>query len=112
MAFALPDIPRASFAVEIQRLSPRPLDERSVDALFAHYGELALWNRRTNLIGPGTAGGDLAPPSGESPPAPPPPPRRRRPRARNDARRSAREEVGLPRCRRPPGRFALPLPGC
>jgi 16S rRNA (guanine527-N7)-methyltransferase len=55
MAFAVPEISRASFAKEIQRLSPQPLEDRSVDALFAHYGELALWNRRTSLIGPGTA---------------------------------------------------------
>jgi 16S rRNA (guanine527-N7)-methyltransferase len=66
MAFALPEISLASFAAEIQRLSPQPLDDRAVAALFAHYGELALWNRRTNLIGPGTAGEILARHYGES----------------------------------------------
>jgi 16S rRNA (guanine527-N7)-methyltransferase len=66
MAFALPDISRPAFAQEIQRLSPQPLSDRAVDALFAHYGELALWNRRTNLIGPGTAGEILARHYGES----------------------------------------------
>ncbi len=66
MAFALPEISRASFAKEIQRLSPQPLEDRAVDALFAHYGELALWNRRTSLIGPGTAGEILRRHYGES----------------------------------------------
>jgi 16S rRNA (guanine(527)-N(7))-methyltransferase RsmG len=66
VAFALPDISGPAFGQEIQRLSPRPLDDRAVDALFVHYGELALWNRRTNLIGPGTAGEILARHYGES----------------------------------------------
>ncbi len=66
MAFALPGISHPAFAQEIQRLSPQPLDDRAVDSLFAHYGELALWNRRTNLIGPGTAGEILARHYGES----------------------------------------------
>jgi 16S rRNA (guanine527-N7)-methyltransferase len=66
MAFALPDISRASFIKEIRRLSPQSLDERAIDALHAHYRELALWNRRTNLIGPGTAGEILARHYGES----------------------------------------------
>jgi 16S rRNA (guanine527-N7)-methyltransferase len=66
VAFALPDISRPAFVQEIQRLSPHPLEDRAVDALFAHYGELALWNRRTNLIGPGTAGEILARHYGES----------------------------------------------
>jgi 16S rRNA (guanine(527)-N(7))-methyltransferase RsmG len=66
MAFALPEISRAHFADGISRLSPEPLDERAIEALFAHYRELALWNRRTNLIGPGTAGEILARHYGES----------------------------------------------
>jgi 16S rRNA (guanine(527)-N(7))-methyltransferase RsmG len=66
MAFALPEISRAHFADGISRLSPEPLDERTIDALFAHYRELALWNRRTNLIGPGTTGEILARHYGES----------------------------------------------
>jgi 16S rRNA (guanine(527)-N(7))-methyltransferase RsmG len=66
MAFALPEISRAHFADAISSLSPEPLDERAIDALFTHYGELALWNRRTNLIGPGTAGEILARHYGES----------------------------------------------
>jgi 16S rRNA (guanine(527)-N(7))-methyltransferase RsmG len=66
MAFVLPDISRANFAREIRQLSPEPLGDPAVDALLAHYRELALWNRRTNLIGPGTAGEILARHYGES----------------------------------------------
>jgi len=66
MAFALPDISRARFAEEISLLSPVALDVGAIDALFAHYRELALWNRRTNLIGPGTAAEILARHYGES----------------------------------------------
>jgi 16S rRNA (guanine527-N7)-methyltransferase len=66
MAFALPEISRASFAKQIQALSPRLLDAQAIDALFVHYGELALWNRRMSLIGPGTAGEILARHYGES----------------------------------------------
>src|SRR5436305_10950639 len=66
MAFTLPALPLAVFADAISRLSPEPLKERAIDALFAHYRELALWNRRTNLIGPGTAHEILARHYGES----------------------------------------------
>jgi 16S rRNA (guanine(527)-N(7))-methyltransferase RsmG len=66
MAFSLPEISRADFGAEIHRLSPGPLEQSSVDALFAHYRELALWNRRMSLIGPGTAGEILARHYGES----------------------------------------------
>lgn len=66
MAFALPDIPRAGFAGSLRRLSPEPLDERAIGALYAHYKELALWNRRMSLIGPGTANEILARHYGES----------------------------------------------
>jgi 16S rRNA (guanine527-N7)-methyltransferase len=66
MAFVLPDISRANFAKEIRQLSPEPLDDRAVAALLAHYRELALWNRRTNLIGPGTREEILARHYGES----------------------------------------------
>ena len=56
MAFSLPALSRDGFAAEIALLSPEPLEPRAVDALFAYYGELARWNQRLNLIGPGTAG--------------------------------------------------------
>jgi 16S rRNA (guanine527-N7)-methyltransferase len=66
MAFALPEISRSGFAEALLRLSPEPLGERAVDALYAHYQELALWNRRMSLIGPGTANEILARHYGES----------------------------------------------
>src|SRR3954454_20307279 len=66
MAFALPEISRAGFADALLRLSPESLDERAIDALHAHYKELALWNRRMSLIGPGTANQILARHYGES----------------------------------------------
>jgi 16S rRNA (guanine(527)-N(7))-methyltransferase RsmG len=66
MAFDLPPLSRSDFAAGIARLSPEPLSGRAVDALFAHYEELARWNRRTNLIGPGTAGEILERHFGES----------------------------------------------
>jgi 16S rRNA (guanine527-N7)-methyltransferase len=66
VAFDLPSIARNAFAAEIAALSPEPLEERSVDALYAHYEELARWNRRTNLIGRGTAGEILERHFGES----------------------------------------------
>ena len=66
MAFDLPSLSRSEFAAGIAPLSPEPLSGAVVDALFAHYQELARWNRRTNLIGPGTAGEILARHFGES----------------------------------------------
>jgi 16S rRNA (guanine(527)-N(7))-methyltransferase RsmG len=66
MAFDLPSLSRAEFKAGISPLSPEPLADPSIDALFAHYQELARWNRRTNLIGPGTAKEILARHFGES----------------------------------------------
>jgi len=66
MAFALPGISRADFADALRRLSPEPLGGRAIDALYAHYRDLALWNRRMSLIGPGTANEILARHYGES----------------------------------------------
>ncbi|MFL6194200.1 MAG: 16S rRNA (guanine(527)-N(7))-methyltransferase RsmG [Thermoanaerobaculia bacterium] len=66
MAFAIPDISRANLAAGLAPLSPEPLDKRAIDALHAHYRELVLWNRRTNLIGPGTSAEILARHYGES----------------------------------------------
>lgn len=66
MAFNLPALSRADFEAGIVPLSPEPLSSPSIDALFAYYQELARWNRRTNLIGPGTAGEILARHFGES----------------------------------------------
>jgi 16S rRNA (guanine527-N7)-methyltransferase len=66
MPFPLPSIGRKNFARELRRLSPEPLDDRAVAALFAHYQELDLWNRKLSLIGPGTADEILARHYGES----------------------------------------------
>lgn len=66
MAFELPALSCSRFSAEIAVLSPEPLGDPSIDALFAHYQELARWNRRTNLIGPGTAKEILARHFGES----------------------------------------------
>lgn len=66
MAFDLPSLSRPEFAAGIAPLSPEPLDDRAIGSLFAHYQELARWNRRTNLVGPGTAGEILARHFGES----------------------------------------------
>jgi 16S rRNA (guanine(527)-N(7))-methyltransferase RsmG len=54
MPFALPPISRKRLASGLSELSPEPLDERALDALYAHYQELSVWNRRLSLIGPGT----------------------------------------------------------
>jgi 16S rRNA (guanine527-N7)-methyltransferase len=66
MAFDLPALSRDTFSAGIARLSPEPLEPRTLDALWAHYEELARWNRRTNLIGRGTAGEILERHFGES----------------------------------------------
>jgi 16S rRNA (guanine527-N7)-methyltransferase len=64
--FALPEISREAFASALRRLSPEPLDDRVVEALYAHYGELGRWNQRLSLIGPGTADEILSRHYGES----------------------------------------------
>jgi 16S rRNA (guanine527-N7)-methyltransferase len=64
VAFDLPEIPE--FAARIAEISPEPLAEPSITALHAHYEELRRWNRRTSLIGPGTAGEILGRHYGES----------------------------------------------
>jgi 16S rRNA (guanine527-N7)-methyltransferase len=51
-----PALGAEEFAAAITALSPEPLAAASVDALFRHYLELLLWNRRLALIGPGTEG--------------------------------------------------------
>lgn len=55
MPFPLPPLSRDTFAAELAKHSPEPLSEAAVDALYAHYQELSLWNRRLSLVGPGTA---------------------------------------------------------
>jgi 16S rRNA (guanine527-N7)-methyltransferase len=66
VAFSLPPISLSECAGELACLSPEPLEERAVEALYSHYQELARWNQTVNLIGPGTAGEILARHYGES----------------------------------------------
>jgi 16S rRNA (guanine527-N7)-methyltransferase len=66
MPFPLPHLTREAFASEIAKHSPEPLSAQAVDALFAHYQELSVWNRRLSLIGPGTAKEIVARHYGES----------------------------------------------
>ncbi|HSS77102.1 MAG TPA: RsmG family class I SAM-dependent methyltransferase [Thermoanaerobaculia bacterium] len=66
MPFALPRLSLQSFASELAPLSPEPLSQAATDSLFAYYQELARWNEKLSLIGPGTAGEILARHFGES----------------------------------------------
>jgi 16S rRNA (guanine527-N7)-methyltransferase len=66
VAFDLPAIPAVEFTTRIAEMSPEPLSEPTITALYVHYEELRRWNRRTNLIGPGTAGEILDRHYGES----------------------------------------------
>jgi 16S rRNA (guanine527-N7)-methyltransferase len=66
MPFALPPLNRDQLAEGLARLSPESLDDRTLDALLTHYQELAVWNRRLSLIGPGTLTEILARHYGES----------------------------------------------
>jgi 16S rRNA (guanine527-N7)-methyltransferase len=66
MAFRLPQISRSDFNAGITSLSPEPLSGESLRSLYAIYEELARWNLKLNLIGPGTAGEILERHFGES----------------------------------------------
>ena len=66
MAFRLPSILRSRFDAEVSALSPEPLAQSVLDSLYALYEELARWNQKLNLIGPGTAGEILGRHFGES----------------------------------------------
>src|SRR3954452_3726764 len=66
MAFPLPRLSPEDFAATLAPLSPEPLGEPAVAALFSYYQELARWNEKLSLIGPGTAGEILARHFGES----------------------------------------------
>jgi 16S rRNA (guanine(527)-N(7))-methyltransferase RsmG len=54
MASRLPAMARDEFEAGLAGLAPKPLAAAVVDALYAHYRELARWNERLGLIGPGT----------------------------------------------------------
>jgi 16S rRNA (guanine527-N7)-methyltransferase len=66
MPFPLPHLSLPDFTAGIASLSPEPLSDEAVAALFAFYQELARWNEKLNLIGPGTAGEILVRHFGES----------------------------------------------
>jgi 16S rRNA (guanine(527)-N(7))-methyltransferase RsmG len=53
--FELPRFSRDELVSALQGASPEPLDGAATEALYAHYLELARWNRKLSLIGPGTA---------------------------------------------------------
>ncbi len=55
MGAKLPAISRAEFERGVAAVSPEPLTAEAMAALYAHYLELARWNERLGLIGPGTA---------------------------------------------------------
>jgi 16S rRNA (guanine(527)-N(7))-methyltransferase RsmG len=54
MPGALPSISREDFSRALLRLSLEPLTPRAIESLHLHYQELARWNARLSLIGPGT----------------------------------------------------------
>jgi 16S rRNA (guanine527-N7)-methyltransferase len=66
MPFDLPAISPQDFRRSLSDLSPEPLSEAATAALHAHYLELARWNRKLSLIGPGTASEVLSRHYGES----------------------------------------------
>lgn len=51
----LPRIDRESFEQQLEELAEQEFGPGVVDRLFLHYRELRRWNRRTSLVGPGTA---------------------------------------------------------
>jgi 16S rRNA (guanine527-N7)-methyltransferase len=56
MSAPLPDLSRSEFERQLALRSPEPLSAASADALYVHYQELRVWNRKLSLVGPGTAG--------------------------------------------------------
>jgi 16S rRNA (guanine527-N7)-methyltransferase len=66
MPFPLPRLSLSDFAAELTPLAPEPLSQAAIESLYAYYQELARWNEKLNLIGPGTAEDILARHFGES----------------------------------------------
>jgi 16S rRNA (guanine(527)-N(7))-methyltransferase RsmG len=56
MSADLPALSRADFERQLSLVSPEPLAPASVSALYVHYQEMRVWNRKLSLVGPGTAG--------------------------------------------------------
>lgn len=59
-------MPREQFEAGLAALSPEPLTAVAMQALYTHYVELARWNERLGLIGPGTTDEVLVRHYGES----------------------------------------------
>ncbi len=55
MGALLPELSRADFESRLSLVAPRPLQPEPIERMWAHYRELARWNRRLSLVGPGTA---------------------------------------------------------
>jgi 16S rRNA (guanine(527)-N(7))-methyltransferase RsmG len=66
MGFDLPALSRDKFSAGLASCSPEPLTDSAIAALYRHYQELRLWNRRLSLVGPGTAAEVLARHYGEA----------------------------------------------
>lgn len=54
MSANLPSLSRSELERQLALSSPEPLSAASVDALYSHYQELRVWNRKLSLVGPGT----------------------------------------------------------
>jgi len=66
MSADLPRLDSGEFASGLAAISPEPFPPTVLAALYAHYLELARWNRTLSLIGPGTAEDFLVRHYGES----------------------------------------------
>jgi len=56
MSGELPELTSEEFSQRLREAGAPPLDDNAVTRLWVHYCELARWNRRLSLIGPGTVG--------------------------------------------------------
>lgn len=54
VAAPFPVVSDAELHARLQALAPEPLSAAALEALTVHYRELARWNERLSLIGPGT----------------------------------------------------------
>ena len=54
MSGDLENLSRQAFEERLRCVVESTVDDATVDRLWIHYGELARWNRRLSLIGPGT----------------------------------------------------------
>lgn len=66
MAAELSDFDRQGFAERLAAVSPSPLGDAALDALYAHYRELRRWSPALSLVGPAAAADPIARLYGES----------------------------------------------